>query len=264
MRINSHQNHFRTKNKFQKILRIISSLVLALSIVVSACYLSKSLLSFKSRDRTVTVKGLSERLVKADLGIWVLNFKSSGNDLSYLEKKIAEDRKAVLNFFKIRGFQDDEIEEGGVSVVDKFANEWSGTPEKDSSNRFIINDRVTVRSNRVDLIKQSFANIGTLIKQSVIVSGEPTFHYTKFIELKQGMLVESSQNALQSAKDLISVTHGVLKGIRQAQQGSFIIRAKDLYSESLANPYDAETNESKSIEKRVKVVTTVTFNVEYD
>lgn len=240
----------RFKNK-----SLLGSVLLAVSIGVGGIYIGCSLQKFRHADRTVTVKGLSEKLVKSDLAIWSLSYKNAGNDLSKLEQKGVEDRNLILRFLKDKGFTPEEIEEGAVSVLDKNSREWVDS-EKNITNRFILSGSIVLRSQKVDLVRENYAKIAELIKNGIIISGEPTYHFTKFLDLKQQMMSEASQNAIQAAKDLLSPTSGKLKGIRQAQQGMFTIRAKDAYGDEMG------INEQTSMEKRIRVVTTVTFNIE--
>ena len=156
---------------------------------------------------------------------------------------------------KTNGFNAEEIEDGPINVFDKNSREWND-PAKDTTGHLILTGIVTLRSRNVDAVRATAARIGDLIRSSVIISGEPIYHFTKFLDLKQSMLPEATRNALQAATDLIAPTKAKLKGIRQAQQGMFTIRAKDAYSD------ENSINEQASIEKRIRVVMTVTFNLE--
>ena len=49
--------------------------------------------------RTVTVKGLAEKDVKADLAVWNIRFQSADNVLSSAKKSIENQEKTITNFF---------------------------------------------------------------------------------------------------------------------------------------------------------------------
>ena len=60
---------------------IPESIVVALSIIVSAYLVSTTFIKGKEYDRYIQVKGLSEREVNADLAVWPMNIIIAGNDL---------------------------------------------------------------------------------------------------------------------------------------------------------------------------------------
>ena len=50
--------------------------------------LGNAVIEYKQYDRSVTVKGLSEREYDADIVIWPIQFTAAGNDLGILYKSI--------------------------------------------------------------------------------------------------------------------------------------------------------------------------------
>ena len=55
-------------------------------------------LSVKALERTVTVKGLSEREVPADIATWAVTFQVASNDLDELFDSIESNTKIVDEF----------------------------------------------------------------------------------------------------------------------------------------------------------------------
>ena len=85
--------------------------------------LSSSIVDIKKMERTVEVKGLSEREVPADIAIWPITFSMADNDLSNLYQTIQDKNSKVVAFLKAQGFTDSEITISAPSVVDKLARE---------------------------------------------------------------------------------------------------------------------------------------------
>ena len=102
---------------------ILGSLLL-LGLIGLGFFLSSSLLSIKSLERTVEVKGLSEREVTADIAIWPITFNVADNDLIKLSSAINDKNAAVENFLKSKGFKAEEISVNAPSIVDKLAREY--------------------------------------------------------------------------------------------------------------------------------------------
>ncbi|MBW2440677.1 MAG: hypothetical protein JRH12_09400, partial [Deltaproteobacteria bacterium] len=71
--------------------------------------LSMGIIHIKSLDRTVTVKGLSEREVPANIAIWPITFHQAGNDLNQLFSNIQQKNALIANFLKSNGFKIEEI-----------------------------------------------------------------------------------------------------------------------------------------------------------
>ena len=81
----------------------------------------------KSLDRTVTVKGLSEREVPANIGIWPITFHEAGNDLNQLFSNIQQKNEVIVNFLKNNGFQINEISVSPPGILDKQAEGYGGS-----------------------------------------------------------------------------------------------------------------------------------------
>ena len=60
----------------------IGLLALAAALAAAGWWVSGALMRFRTADRTVTVKGLAEREVPADLVVWPIAFTEAGNDLA--------------------------------------------------------------------------------------------------------------------------------------------------------------------------------------
>ena len=58
----------------------IEALILALGMVILGFITKSAVDRFIERERVVSVKGLAERDVKADLVVWPLVYKEAGND----------------------------------------------------------------------------------------------------------------------------------------------------------------------------------------
>ncbi len=242
-------------NKTRVSLTIIAcGLAIATGPGIGGYYIGRAIERFKTHDRTVVVKGLSEREVKSDLAVWNLSFKTSGNDLAALDQKMAVDKQAVVEFLKAQGFEDDEIKPGVASVNDKFAKEWGDT--KDIQNRYITEDSVSVRSTKVDLVKKATGELSSLIKKGIIISGDPSYYYTKFADLRPEMIGEATRSARQAAIQFANDSGARVGYIRSANQGAFSISGKDSYGDN------SDYNEARSLEKKIRVVSTVTFSLE--
>jgi hypothetical protein len=217
-------------------------------------FIGKAIQQYKLNDRVVVVKGLSEREVKSDLAVWKLVYKNSNNDLSLLERKMAADKAAVEGFLLKAGFDAADIKIGNTEVIDKSAREY-GSAEDGKTARYIMNGELVLRTHNVDLVSQTQEKIMQLVQKGAVVSGTPAFYYTKLLELRPQMIAEATKNARVSATQFAEDSGSQVGNIRNANQGVFSISAKDSVL------HDSYSTDSSSIDKKVRVVSTITFSL---
>ncbi|HET8726158.1 MAG TPA: SIMPL domain-containing protein [Alphaproteobacteria bacterium] len=207
----------------------------------------------RTGDRYVTVKGVAERSVKADLALWPLRFVATGNDLSSVQDKIEADTNTVTNFLTRAGTPAEEIELQGLEVTDLLAQAYRSGPVE---SRFIVAQTLLVRSADVDRIKATSQRIGELVSAGVVLSNEmmplagPYYAFTGLNDIKPGMIAEATRNARAGAEQFAADSGSAVGGIRRANQGVFQI---------LAQNDTPGLDEAKQINKTVRVVSTLDF-----
>ena len=81
---------------------IIIGVCFLIGFSIGGYFVGKGGARFKSDTRTVTVKGLVEKDVKANQAVWTLRFRRASEDLKDAHTKISADREAALAFLKIK------------------------------------------------------------------------------------------------------------------------------------------------------------------
>jgi hypothetical protein len=218
-------------------------------------HLREGLLASRTADRFVTVKGLAEQYVEADVAVFPISFSVAGDVLAEAIAKIEKDQQTITAFLKEKGFAEAEVLQGRLSVLDQLAQQYrSGEIQ---GNRFIINATLTVRSNKVRLVEAVSRSKGELIKKGVILSDAegPYYFYTKLNDLKPTMIASSTQNALSSASEFAKQAGAKLGSLRRASQGIFSVVARDAVESNDNNA----TQENQVIDKKVRVVSTLEY-----
>jgi hypothetical protein len=213
----------------------------------------------KFADRSVDVKGLVERVVKADHGTWALGFKTPGDDLTATFAQSEQNKKAILDFLTAQGFTPAEITTGDISVNDKATNENSST----KGSRYILEQTVTVATTDVDKLARAGLKTADLVRAGVVLTNNSTIAYkfTGLNALKPDMITEATRNARTSADRFAADSGAGVGAIRSATQGTFSITAD---SPASANDddgptYGADQQADSSIMKRVRVVVTIEY-----
>lgn len=206
--------------------------------------------------RTVTVKGLAEMDVVADTAVWSIKFNRVGSDLARVQSAIDEDINKTHAFLTDNGFKDSELQNLRVQVRDKFAG-YSDAQRKDeeANDRYVIETGVMVRSNSVDLVDSVSRKMGELVRQGVTVTEDyagPIYIFNGLNDIKIKMIETATKNATAAGEQFAKDANAKLGKIQSANQGLFTISARD--------QMDAwSDNEKQAINKRVRVVTTITF-----
>lgn len=208
--------------------RILSGLCIGLGIFLASQPLAKSLDNFIATKKTVVVKGLSEKEVKADLAIWPITVKEVGNDLVALQTKIVFDKKTISDYLTELGFEKDEIVESPVSVIDHFSDDYNNSPRF----RYAIQLTISLRTQKVDVAKKAMEGTGKLISQGIVIlppqyENGIEFSYTALNEIKPDMIREATEAARQAAEQFAKDSTSKVGTIKSAQQGQFSIIDRD-------------------------------------
>src|SRR5690554_3401181 len=124
-------------------MKVIAALILGLSAIMSASLISDGLTDLRTGDRYVTVKGVAEREVTADLALWPIRFVATGASLNEAQEKANSSRNAIMAFLKLQAINDDAVELQRLDVTDTRANPYQ---DNNSEQKFIISQTLMVRS----------------------------------------------------------------------------------------------------------------------
>lgn len=217
---------------------------------------------FKADVRSVIVKGLVEREVKADEAVWTLNLRRAGDDLKEAHTRISADRDAVLAFLQKRGFKDNEITRQPTRTIDKLAREY-GQPQANERFRYLVTTAIVVRTGNVDLVQKSLGETEELLRGGVILDGEregsaanPRYVVSKFNDLRPQLLADATKNARSIAQQFAADSGTTVGKIHSANQGAIQIFGSDGNDES--GPYSPTSTPAK----KIRVVSTFEFELQ--
>jgi len=193
-------------------------------------FISHGLIGMRELDRTIVVKGLSEREVPADIAIWPIKFQEAGNDLSLLYSSIQKKNDIIVGFLKKSGFGEDEITVAPPSITDKRAREW-GSSEA-GGFRYSGASTVSVYTGKVQLVLDTREKLLDLGKTGIAISGQDyeartTFLYSKLNDIKPEMIEEATRNGREVAVKFAQDSDSRLGKIKRASQGQFSIVDRD-------------------------------------
>ncbi|PSH05411.1 MAG: SIMPL domain-containing protein [Acidobacteria bacterium] len=236
---------------------VLLGLLLALGLIGGGWVMGAQIKATRLSDRYVTVRGLVERKVKSDLAVWPLSYKEAGDDLSSVYAKTETDKKIILQFLDQQGIQSSEIELGTIRVVDTQANEYGGNNR--APHRYIVQQRITARSSRVDQIAAAAQKTMQLLEKGIVLNSDPgsglTYKFTGLNSIKPDMITEATRNARAAAERFALDSGSKVGAIRQANQGVFSILAADSEPAESGGNFGTDS----SLMKTVRVVTSVQY-----
>ncbi|MEH6501612.1 MAG: SIMPL domain-containing protein [Pseudoalteromonas distincta] len=224
---------------------IIAAALIALSLAFMAISIKAGLLQFRDADRVVSVKGLAERIVDADLALWPINFSVVGNSLDQLQTDIEAQQSLIRSFLLLKGFVEEDIQLSMPKITDQHANMYGNTLPAD---RYRAEVTVLVRTEDVERVKTSMQTVGELVKSGVALTQsyefQPRFVFTQLESIKPEMIAHATRDARAAADQFARDAEAEVGSIRRASQGYFSIEDVDAFT--------PET-------KRVRVVTSVDY-----
>lgn len=225
----------------------VSAALLAVGLLAGGWFIGEGVSRIRVGPSTVQVKGMAEREVAADIAVWPIRFELTAKNLAELNPALNARTTAIVDFLKQAGFPEDSIMASPPLITDLHSM-YQGAPTL-PPERYKAEATITVRSDRVDLVKRTMGKTSELIQKGVALSGErygegSEFLFTSLNDIKPDLIEEATKNARASALKFAEDSETQLGSIRTATQGQISIRDRD--------------NSTPEI-KIVRVVTTIEY-----
>lgn len=221
--------------------------LIMLGLIALGYQLADAAIRFKEYERTVVVKGLSEKEFPADTVIWPIQFSQASNQLEQLYTDIQHSTDKIRSFLLDAGIADSEITVSSPAITDKSAQQYGGGSR--APFRYTAMQTVTVYSSKVNQVRQLMNQLSVLGKQGIVFignnyEGRPEYLFSSLNEIKPEMIEEATTNARAVAAKFAEDSRSQLGKIKRARQGQFSISERDKN-----NPHI----------KKIRVVSTVEY-----
>lgn len=209
--------------------------------------LGNAAIEYKQYERSVKVKGLSEREVEADVVIWPITFIATGNELETLYNSIEENTAKISDFLGSNGMSADEVSFASPAITDKSAQQYGNNARAEF--RYTATQTVTVYSENIADVRAVMSSLSELGKQGIVFTGsnyqtQTEYIFTRLNDVKPQMIEEATTKAREVAEKFATDSQSKLGKIKRASQGQFSISARDKN-----NPHI----------KKIRVVSTVEY-----
>lgn len=225
----------------------ILGLLLAGGLASLGYQIGRTAIAVKEYERTVTVKGLAEREVEADVVIWPIQFAEAGNDLGALYRAIDGGVAKVRAFLAAEGIPPADVSISPPAITDRSAQQYGGGERGEF--RYAALQAVTVYSKDIATVRAVMGKLSELGKQGIAIAGgdyqaQTQYLFTRLNEVKPAMIEDATRNAREVAGKFAADSQSALGKIRSASQGQFSIEDRDA-----SNPHI----------KKLRVVSTVEY-----
>lgn len=227
---------------------LASAGIIAVGLMVGGFVLGDGLVRMKSAERSVTVRGLAEREVTADLATWTVSFSAIATELQRAQAGADRDAEAIRSYFSDLGFPAEALTPGGINV--------SSYTDKNGVTRYTVRQRLVLRTNDIERAQRAVRSQADLVRRGVILEDGSgiSYTFTGLNAIKPEMVAEATRDARAAAEQFADDSGADVGSIRRATQGYFSINARDGEAGGWGvgdTPY-----------KKVRVVTTVDFSLD--
>jgi hypothetical protein len=217
--------------------------LLAVGLISGGYLLGDGLKRAKAADRSVTVRGLAEKDVTADLATWSISYSANGFDLPTVRNEINANTEQLKAYFTSLGFKPADLTPVGAGVNQYMNN---------GVNNITITQRMLLRTTDIARAEKAVAQQFDLVRRGVTLQegSGMKYSFTKLNDVKPSMVADATKDARAAAEQFARDSGASVGGIKSATQGYFSIDARDGENGdgSSDTPY-----------KKVRVVTTVDF-----
>ncbi len=208
---------------------VIAAVLIAIGIITAGFFVGQMHLKGKKYDRHVTVKGLAEREVMADVAIWAFTLTTGSDNLNTLKSKLDTDTREILGFVKGQGFSDEELSVGFPNIQDTRAQGYQGASDQ---LRYVARTDFTIRTGDLDKLHSTIEAMPQLIGEGVVIQAKNQWQpvqylYTKLNDIKPPMIEEATKNAREVADKFAADSGSKVGKIKTARQGIFTITDRD-------------------------------------
>ena len=230
-------------------LELVRPSIIALGIALGGALVGHGFVRARAADRFVTVKGIAERKVQADIAFWPITLSAADNDLRQAQTRIDGQIEQIKAFLTKQGLDPSGFEVQTPGVSDAFTNQFRD-PSK-LITRYVVQQTLMITSEKPQAVAAASRQVGELVSAGMVLTGQgPIYAFTRLNDIKPEMIAEATKRAREAAEQFAHDSGGRLDGIRQANQGVFEIQPRD--------PVPGATEESQ-MNKTVRVVTTVQY-----
>lgn len=223
------------QNKFSAVVLGVS-LILGLSVL--GYLLGSYAVAVKEYERTVTVRGLAEQEVAADVVIWPIQYTLATNDLEQMYNQIDSNNVKILGFLQRNGIDSSSVTLSPPAITDRLAQLYGSSAPVEL--RYSAQQNLTVYSSDITNVRLIMSSMSELGREGIVFSGseynlQPEYIFSGLNDIKPAMIEQATREARAAAVKFADDSQSSLGNIRSASQGQFSITDRDRNNPHIKN-----------------------------
>ena len=235
----------------KKVQFIIISVVLSFGLIISAALLSNAIDKSNKSERDISIKGVSERRIKADRGIISIIYSTKISSLEEGRKIIQEKKDAALELIETLEIPDNDYKIENLKIKPQFVGTTNKILNYDLSQTINLSskdiDKLDEIHEKLSELKLEFNNLEVI---------QPEYFITNIERYKNELLVDAIKNAESRAFEILKVNNNRTGDLKKLIQGQFEVL------DDTENIEDVRKNSINQKFKKLRVVVTAIYSID--
>lgn len=243
---------------------ILVSIIIGVALVIAAAVLGGKFKNFREGG-VITVKGVAEAQYNATVGEWRVSTSVWGATHSEALQKVRQNERHIESFLRSQGFSEKEITKYNVNISQHYESyEDERGRYKTEKKGFDGSLTFYIRTKDLNKINESHAKLQEMESSyEGISAGDPSFYLENLETIKRNLISQATQDAKLRAEEFAKNNGSSVGSLKSASQGTFNISAANaLENEDSSSDYYGGYYDSSTIEKKVRLVVTIQYNIE--
>jgi len=248
----------------QRVAFLLLGASLALGFIIGFDRLSSALLQLRSRSPSIVVKGVATQNIKSNQAIVEYQLSWRGTDASVGRKNFLAQRDVFQKKLLDYGFKPSEIVVHTIvsNRLEPANAKTTAAIEFDKYARgtvpdFLYYQSFKITSSNIELVDKISREEFVLENDVESYRTDLAFKLINFDDSKKELLEAAGKNARARADILVSGSGSKIGSLMAVAQGVFQVQAKD----AIAENSDYDSFNATSIEKTIRVVVTMTYEI---
>ena len=198
---------------------------LGICLVIASIVISLGFSSINPKEASVSVRGLAQREVNADLAVWQLSFGLGDNNLENLQKSIKEKSEIVSLYLKDKGLNEHDFSVLSPSITNNLLDPYIN--QEKMQYIYIAKLNFLIRTDKISAVKKANEGLLELVDKGIAIKqdyeNKINYEFTKLNNIKPEMIALATKNARKAAEQFAKDSNSNLGKIKHATQGLFSI-----------------------------------------